>query len=113
MVLATVDLYLSQLAKEVNYLPRTVKLFFRSLVLHERGLEEFHFDDITPNQQECRIISRYFMTEWILKKCFSPAFAMSNPKDDQSEIRLTTKLIEILLYATFNLCDFKTAKQLP
>ena len=36
IVLATVDLYLSQLTKEVQYLPVSVRLFFRALVLHER-----------------------------------------------------------------------------
>ena len=61
MVFATVDLYLSQLTKEVILLPRTVKLFFRSLVLHERGLTELHYDEITPNQQECRVMTRFFI----------------------------------------------------
>ena len=49
IVLATVDLYLSQLAKEVIFLPDSVRLFFRALVLHARNEEEFHFDEITPS----------------------------------------------------------------
>lgn len=61
IVLATVDLYLSQLTKEVQYLPTTVRLFFRALVLHDRRESQFHFLEIVPSQEECRTISKLFM----------------------------------------------------
>lgn len=86
-----------------------LRLFFRALILYERGETSFHFEEVIPSQQECRVLSRFLMQQWILEECFD---LPEKQTISQTECRLTMKLTQILLFALFSLSDLKQARQI-
>lgn len=61
------DSILTIMASEAASLPLGLRLMFRALVLHHRSATELDIEDeITPSQEEIRVVSKYLLDEWLM-----------------------------------------------